>query len=310
MSKIFLGEDAIFFKPVTLALAQPNFYVTQSYSVGVTSASVSQGSGTDTLLQKGTTFYLDNKRHTTLNQETISSGLITALEFTPATAMALPRVTVDSTDVNLGTDTFTYTAHGFRHGQLVQVISFGTVTGLATGTNYRISKVSNDEFRLLSGGSVVAIGGTADDVVVASVLILASTFQTIDLPDYCREPKPEFFIEQSHSFEHSQSEIITTGEAGYWLKWSYKFNLTTEAELSKFELFLNYANNPKNELYLVPNSASPHYIYRVVLTNTKVEDFYNHSSFSIEISAKYLEKTFPHYANNNYIVRKQVFKGV
>ena len=109
---------------------------------------------------------------------TISGGAVTAITVTnvgvgyaAAATLTIPkaRVTIPTSGVTTGTDTFAYTAHGLVAGDQVVYFHGGgaAATGLTTATDYFViaSGLTADAFKVsaTSGGSAVDISGTGNN---------------------------------------------------------------------------------------------------------------------------------------------------
>ena len=129
---------------------------------------------------------------------TIAGGVVTAVTITntgtgytsvPTVAIAIPRRTIPTTGITIGTDTIAYTAHGLSAGDAVKYFHGGgtAATGLTNNTTYYViaSGLTANAFKVSAtdGGTTVDISGTGNNAQYFELATAVATIQATAVAD-------------------------------------------------------------------------------------------------------------------------------
>jgi hypothetical protein len=129
---------------------------------------------------------------------TIAGGVVTAVTITntgtgytsvPTVAIAIPRRTIPTSGITIGTDTIAYTAHGLSAGDAVKYFHGGgtAATGLTNNTTYYViaSGLTANAFKVSAtdGGAAVDISGTGNNAQYFELATAVATIQATAVAD-------------------------------------------------------------------------------------------------------------------------------
>ena len=128
----------------------------------------------------------------------ISGGAVSAITVTnvgsayltaPTVTIAIPRRTIPTTGITIGTDTIAYTAHGLSAGDAVKYFHGGgtAATGLTNNTTYYViaSGLTANAFKVSAtdGGTTIDISGTGNNAQYFELATAVATIQATAVAD-------------------------------------------------------------------------------------------------------------------------------
>lgn len=166
--------------------------------------------------------------NTLLKKIDIDNGIaripITGISLGSTPTITLKNFTFSSSDINLGTDTFTIAAHGYNENQKVRFISTGTLPApIVAGVDYYITNATTNTFQLAntSDGTIINItaGGSGTHRIYSN--LNASVNNYIKLSNTNSDPVLDgtyqiASIVNEYQFTiNTTSAVTTTGTSGF-----------------------------------------------------------------------------------------------
>lgn len=284
---IFGNDTFLIFMENSVHFVNPNYRIDDIYLAGVSTIGVEGGHYADRVLPKNAMFEFRNQFYQTTNKETISSGAVSSLEFSPNLESALVTGVFIPDDT---AETFTNAslAPYFSNGDKVLLTTTGTLpAGLLTTRYYYVVERSGDTLKLslTLGGSAINFTGNGTGTHTISHAIIFDTQKTaFDLPN---GKKNSLNFSEGQRYSEGSNEMVKSGIEGFWLEWSVSFGANTAEQVSQIKTFLNYSVDRNNRLWFVPSKDKLGNIFEVVrLASNSPRDEINFTEIEIKLKTK------------------------